>query len=314
MKNILGLVVTFDPPESFLSNLHLLLAQLDFVLVIDNRSAAETRRKLESEVKGRPAKLKIVFNDENLGLGGALNQGFQWALMNGYQAVMTFDQDSRPAQGMIERLWQTYASHPEREQVAVVAPSVVDGVSGERIAYLRRHRHFLIERVPCREDRLEEVLYVITSGSLNILSAYSRLGGFREDFFIDYVDTEYCLRAGQRGYKIFMDCGATLQHRLGEQQKKNIGPFTLRPTFHSPVRWYYINRNRLVMYGLYLWKLPSWVAFDLMTAVYAFLKMLLYEDQKLKKTRAVLLGFWDGILLCKGPISPRRAAQLTPDK
>lgn len=314
MKTILGLVVTFDPPEGFLSNLHMLSEELDFVLVIDNRSAAETRRKLEDELKRRPAKFKIVFNDENLGLGAALNQGFQWALSNGYHAVMTFDQDSRPAAGMIERLWQTYASHPERERVAVVAPGVVDGLSGERIAYLRKRGHFFIGRVPCREDRLEDVLYVIASGSLNTLSAYSGLGGFRDDFFVDYVDTEYCLRAGRQGYKIILDCGATLQHRLGEQQKKTIGPLTLRPTFHSPIRWYYINRNRLVMYGLYLWKFPSWVVFDLMTAAYAFLKMLLYEDQKLRKTLAVLLGVWDGLLHRMGPISAGREAQIGSDK
>jgi len=36
---------------------------------------------------------------------------------------------------------------------------------------------------------------VITSGSLLPLATYADIGPFREEFFIDFVDTDYCFRA-----------------------------------------------------------------------------------------------------------------------
>lgn len=302
MKKTLGLVVTFNPSPQFHSSLRLLLTQLDQVLVVDNASSEAIRRWLEQEAEDKKASLKIIFNDENLGIASALNQGFRWALAQGYRQVIAFDQDSQPAVDMVAELLQAYDSHPRRERIAILAPQIQDGITGEKIKYLRAGGLFM-ERTSCRDGVLDDVALVITSGSLNNLSAYSQIGGFRDDFFIDYVDTEYCLRAREKGYGISVACRAVLHHRLGDQQKKQIGTFTLRPTFHSPLRWYYIHRNRIVMYGLYAIRFPQWALYDVMTGVYAFLKMLLYEDRKWRKILALTLGLIDGLLRRMGPMS-----------
>ncbi len=318
MKKTLGLVITFNPSPQFHSSLHLLLAQLDQVLVVDNASSSAIRRRLEEEANDKKASLKIIFNDENLGIASALNQGFRWALAQGYERVIAFDQDSQPAADMVAELLQAYDSHPRRERIAILAPQIhlclrhwrrQDGVTGEKIQYLRAGRVFM-ERISCRGGVLDDVALVITSGSLNNLSAYSQIGGFRDDFFIDYVDTEYCLRAREKGYEISVACRAVLHHRLGDQQKKQIGTLALRPTFHSPLRWYYIHRNRIVMYGLHAFRFPQWALHDLATGVYALLKMLLYEDRKWGKILALVLGLIDGLLRRMGPMSAERRALL----
>lgn len=309
MKKILALVITFNPSPQFHSVLDLLLAQLDQVLLIDNASSSEIRRRLAREADDKKTSLEVIFNDENIGIASALNQGFRWALAQGYEHVITFDQDSWPAPDMVVKLLQAHDAHLHREKIAIIAPQVQDGVTGEKIKYLRAGGLFM-ERISCKSDVLDNIALVITSGSLHTLSMYERIGAFRDDFFIDYVDTEYCLRARKKGCEIAVACQAVLHHRLGDQQKKQIGSLALRPTFHSPLRWYYINRNRIVMYGMYAFEFPAWVLHDAATGVYAFLKMLLYEDQKWSKILALALGCFDGLLRRMGPISAERRALL----
>ena len=311
MKDTLGLVITFNPSPQFYSNLIVLLSQLDSLLLIDNGSNPEIRRLLERETAGKKSSLHAIFNDENFGVAAALNQGFRWALAQGYGHVISFDQDSRPAPGMVSELLRAYNSHPDCEKIAIVAPQIQDGITGEKIAYLRTGETFHMERVSCEGDVIDDAVLVITSGSLNNLSAYGQVGAFRDDFFVDYVDTEYCLRAQERGYKIIVACNAILHHRLGNQQTKQVGPLAMRPTFHSPLRWYYINRNRIAMYRLYALRFPQWVLHDVSTACYTLLKMLLFEDQKLRKILALGLGVFDGILRRMGPASVKRKASIT---
>lgn len=302
MRKAPGLIVTYNPPTEFFENLHILLMQMSPLLVVDNGSSLEIRQQLEGEAKAHPS-LCLHFNELNIGIASALNYGFEWAISQGYECLIVFDQDSLPASHMAEELLAVYETHPDREKIAILSPQIQDTLTGERTTYLKKRNAFSMKRIPCQSTILDDVTLVITSGSLNNLAAFEKLGRFRDDFFIDYVDTEYCLRAALHGYKIVVVCKAVLNHRLGGQQQKRIGSFTMRPTFHSPLRWYYIHRNRVVMLGVYAFQSPYWAIHDCMTAMYAFLKMLLYEDQKLKKILATLLGIFDGLFRRMGPIS-----------
>ncbi len=155
---------------------------------------------------------------------------------------------------------------------------------------------------------LENISTVITSESLYNLKAYQKICPFRGDFFIGYVDTEYCLRAKQHGYNIVVACNARLYHRLGNQQKKQFGPLTMHPTFHSPLRWYYISRNRIPMFRLYALQFPYWFLYELIVNSYGLARLLLFEDQKARKMLALLLGIFDGLSQRMGPISNSRKA------
>jgi rhamnosyltransferase len=306
MKTPPALVVTFNPSPVFFSTLSVLFDQLDHIILVDNGSQPEIRRQLEREALDRKPSLVVLFNEVNLGIAAALNQGFQWAIEQGYEYIIALDQDSQPALGMVAELLNVYTAHPSRDQIAIVAPHVGDPIAGIDARYLHARGRFFFERVYCTGDIIEDVSIVITSGSLNNLNIYQKIGLFREDFFIDYVDTEYCLRALEQGYRIVVACNAHLQHRLGNQQVKQLGPLTLRPTYHSPLRWYYINRNRIFMYRLYTFKFPYWALYDFIVGSYAFFKLLLFEDQKTRKILALFLGLFDGICRRMGSIPASR--------
>ena len=290
-----GLIVTLNPPSNFFSCLDSFYTQLDQLVIVDNGSNTDTCHLLEQEAKRRGSSLSVIFNETNLGIATALNQGFGWAIEKGCGHIIAFDQDSQPFPGMISTMLELSSLRAENNHVAVVAPVVVDSQVSVQARYLRPRFKFLFERVSCQGDMLVDVTYVITSGALYNLVVYQKVGPFRNDFFIDYVDTEYCLRARENGYTIVVACKAHLNHRQGDRQKRLLLGSEHYPTFHSPRRWYFISRNRIPMIRLYALRFPHWFLYELVASLYIFMKMLLFEPQKMDKLRAVFHGTLDGL-------------------
>ena len=93
-----------------------------------------------------------------------------------------------------------------------------------------------------------------------------------------------------------MACNAYLHHSLGNQQKHKFFGRDFYPTFHSTTRWYYISRNRIRMLKQYSIRFPHWFLFELMVSINSILRMLLFENQRATKIKAILLGTLDGFL------------------
>lgn len=244
-------------------------------------------------------------SESTQGIATSLNRGFEWAVVKGYDYVLTLDQDTLPAEDLLECLMQVYFEHPRRDRIAVVAPKVVEAGINREPPYLRRRLGPFFQRTRCFGERLDRVTTVISSGSLHPCRVHTEVGPFREDFFIDYVDTEYCLRATILGYEVAVACKAEISHRLGEREKATIGPVRFFPTFHSPSRWYYISRNRMLMIQQYGSRFPHWLTYEIMASGYSLMRMLFFEDRRQEKLRAVIEGTRDGI-------AGRMGARLNP--
>ncbi len=295
MKTPPALIITYNPTVDFRKHLEFFYEEFERIIIVDNGSNLESRNLLKREAKDKKTSLKIIFNKENLGIATALNQGFKWAIEQGFEEIITFDQDSFPAKGMVSALQKTIETYQNNQNLAIVAPIIADPLVEVEARYLRSLYKFFFERSVCDNRVLENISIVITAGSLYNLKAYQKLGAFQDDFFIDYVDTEYCLRVNQHGYKIIVACDAHLNHRLGEREKRKLLGREHYPTFHSPSRWYYISRNRIPMLKKYAFLFPHWFFYEIIASSYTLIRMLLFENQKRKKLLAIFLGTKDGI-------------------
>jgi len=303
IESVCAVVVIFHPNEGFLDNLESVVGQVDCVLVVDNGShGSATKLLCEAIASGR---VHLIQNEKNRGVASALNQGFSWAIDRGYGYILTMDQDSTPEAGMVEMLLDVYQRCPSSDRIAIVAPRIEDPSIPGRTRFLRPRGRFLFERSPCAGEWLEGVSTVITSGALHSLAVYQEIGGFREDFFIDYVDTDYCLRARMHGYEIVVACHARMYHRWGNRKRKVFLGVSSYPTFHSPERWYYIYRNRLPMIRMYARQFPHWLAYEIIMSSYWLLRMILMEDRRREKIAAALKGLRDGLAgnLGAGPLA-----------
>jgi len=294
-----AVVVTFFPDEGVGARLERLKAEFATIIVVDNGSDAESRRRLEV------AGVRLLPQERNLGLAAALNIGLAEAERQGFRWAVTFDQDSTPRPGFFEALWKSRESHPSPERVAVVGPRLVEERAGdETCRWIVPHprRRWWFSRIPCVDRDLSGVAFVITSGALTDLRILREIGPMDEGLFIDYIDHDYCLRALAAGYDVVVSAGAVLLHNLGAKRDIRVAGRTVRPTFHSAKRHRYMARNRWVLWRRHARRFPHWATFDAVHSGLNAMRVLLFEDGKMAKLGAMLRGAWDGLLGRQGEI------------
>lgn len=146
---------------------------------------------------------------QNLGLAAGLNDVIRRAQASGAATITVFDQDSSPDPDMLAdlaRIWRECQGTGKR--IAAVGPRLVppDGENFRRIVYRRRGQV---------AAGLTEVDYLPTSGTSLSLDAWQQVGPFREDFFIDAVDIEWCYRARAHDFCCAMAEHLSMVHRWG---------------------------------------------------------------------------------------------------
>ena len=289
-RDVCAVVVTYHPDSGLPSRLSRIAPQVGATVIVDNGSSGASLHMLR-ELSPAPAPT-ILFNGENLGVAKALNIGVRQALDDGFTWALLLDQDTLVDPDMVERLVAARESCPEH-RVAVVGSRFRD-TSGRSIDPCR---------LEARGEQWEQVESVITSGSLLSLSAYPAIGPFREDFFIDRVDTEYCYRARAAGHWVIQTLQPLMSHTVGASSSHRLFWATNWTTHHSADRRYYIARNDTVLLREYRnsshgpWQLKS-----LVRCIRLCKRIACFERDKISKILAVGQGWWDGM---RGRMGPR---------
>ncbi len=277
MQNVIlkiaGIVILYYPPEDLIGNIQTYINQLDKLYVIDNSD--NVNHSLVEKVK-KLNKAEYIWNKTNIGIAAALNIGVQKAIKEGYDYLLTMDQDSEASPFMISNLLECFSYD---NKIAAVSP-VLKYPLGKNIDYKNMR--------PCKQ-----VFSAWTSGNLVDINIFKIAGGYREDFFIDYVDHEFCLRLNKMGYKIYICYNTFLTHRLGNPEEKNLIFRKVYPSNHSALRHYYRTRNRFYLKRDYKDIIPGFFVQDNKDFWKSVLKAILFEKNKLKKIEYFILGYID---------------------
>lgn len=297
-QDVCAIAVTYHPDSDFSTRIRRILPQVRALVIVDNGSG-EAELQMLRELAANPS-ITLVSNAENLGVARALNIGVQRAAASGNSWVLLLDQDSVVDDDMVQTLFAALGSFPDRDRMAVIG-------SGFRDVNRGSHEASNETRGAAREgDPWEEVESVITSGSLIPLAAHAAIGPFREEFFIDYVDSEYCFRARAKGFRVIKTRKPIMSHAIGAATQHSVLWMNKWTSNHSPDRRYYIARNDTVMlreYGNYMWGL--WALKSLSRRLRTCKRILLYEHMKTRKIIAVAQGWRDGV---RGHLGPRHPA------
>ena len=226
--NIAGVVILYHPDiEQLSDNIQTYLNGLKQLYVYDN-SESKTPGLEEALLKLHPSIQYHYFN-ANEGIAKRLNQAIAQATSNQYDYLLTMDQDSSFKDGDLDKYKLSIQS---------------SGDSNVAQFGVNCQPDFTLPK-----DEPEEVLTLITSGSVLNLSLTKHIGPFNEDLFIDFVDAEFSYRVIQNGYTNLMFSNIVLNHALGTLvEGRGLGNFkkSMR-IIHAPTRVFYIVRN-----GLYL--------------------------------------------------------------
>lgn len=264
---IAAVVVLYEPSDDVLDNIGSYISDVEVMYAVDNSVSKNTR--LVKALKSYPT-VRYIDNKGNKGIAHALNVGAGEAMREGYDFLLTMDQDSRAGEGMIPQIL-TCLSRRGILTVGILSPFHASPF----------HLH-------SKENGCIEKKVVMTSGNLLSLKAYAESGPFQEDLFLDYVDNEYCLRLQRHGYKVIQVSEAILVHKLGELSKHKLFGKNIYCYNYPPIRYYYRTRNVIVLHG----KLDrSWGTEILRDMV----KIILYEKNRIRKLQYMYYGIVDAV-------------------
>lgn len=268
-KVIAGIVLFNPNPERLMHVIRSICCQVSELVLVDNGS--KDFDGICSAIKDFRS-IRIIRNKENWGIAKALNQISEYGHANGYEWCLTLDQDTVCCNDMVKQL----LCYSKEERIGILCP---------RVDY---------EGSALKQEGAEtvDVYACMTSGSLMRLDAWSKVGGFRESYFIDFVDNEFCMRLGLSGYRIVRVNSCIMYHQLGERTRvKVLGLFSKDAIVHSPWRYYYMTRNNLLFIKQYKKNLNIFREYGKLASI--LYSAVLYTNTSKENLSYIIRGFRD---------------------
>ena len=282
MSKVAAIIVSYNPDKNLLDSVNLLISQVEKIIIVDNGSIEEKRKDISSIKDIDNERIEIIFNEENLGIATALNIGVREALKQGFNWILTMDQDSKASKDMVEKMFEVYNNIDEKERKSILSifPNFVD----KRIQSIEENSVM---------NTYEYVDADITSGNLVKAEVFDKVGFFDDSLFIDLVDTDFCMRLNEKNIKMIKVRAAILYHSLGESQsvKSIFGKFNT--SNHSALRRYYMTRNRFYIWEKYKDLNSFTLNRDKKLFKKEFIKIILGEKDKVNKIKMVFKGYKD---------------------
>ena len=291
LQSISAVIVTYNPERLKLFALvEALLPQVGHIVIVDNSSSLESLELIRGAVG--PHSIELILLGENLGIAAAQNRGISRARDLGSKYVILFDHDSKPADNMVDIL---VSAMEKKEQagikVATMGAQYFDQRQKTHSSPFIEIKNFQVRHQSCIEGGIVPVSFVISSGSIISIETLNKVGGMLDDLFIDYVDVEWCLRAGQLGYQSFGVCDAVMEHDLGDSRIAFMGKSI---PLHSPLRHYYLFRNAVWLYHRDYLPL-QWKVSDVWRLFMKYGFYCLYGKPRLDHIKMMSKGIWHGL-------------------
>jgi rhamnosyltransferase len=239
MKNkIAACIILYNPDVlEVTKNISTYIEHVSKLYIYDN-----SENKSHKDSFNNNSKIQYFSDLDNKGIAYRLNQACKTAINEGFEFLLTMDQDSFFTENNLETYIHEISTFKDINTIATFG-----------IEYNANDLTF--------DKKYIEVDHVITSGCIINLNLYNTVGGFDENLFIDYVDTDYCYNTINKGFKNIKYTSLFLNHSLGEiKKRKSLTSLYLkskRRPIHSNIRIYYMWRNMLYMKKKYQKSFPE---------------------------------------------------------
>lgn len=201
--------------------------------------------------------------ENNIGVAAGLRKIMQHAIENGYDWVLTLDQDSVVQKSLIDE----YLKYVHDDSIGALTCKIVD-------------RNFTETQIIGKVDKC------ITSGCFMRVDAYKKTSGYDDWMFIDRVDWDICYSIIEAGYSIVRIDFEGLLHEVGRGEK--YGKFY---SYNEPSwRRYYMTRN-----GIYVAKKHTVEPYikALLREIRDMVLVFVFEDNKWLKLKESIRGIKD---------------------
>ncbi len=280
-NDICAIIVVYNGFDCLRKTVETIINQVGKVVLVDNNSDEDTLNLIKDLVLEYTL-IHVIYNKSNLGIAAAFNQGVNYAKENGFEFVLTLDQDSISAPTMVEKMLNVYEKLGNDPMVSL-CPRVIYDYNDNAVANRGRPENY------------RSRLVSISSGHLLNLALLDSVGDFNEDLFIDSVDFDYCLRIRLAGGRIIECCNAVLYQQLGYNQVFSLLGCKNRISLHNPTRYYYMLRNHVYITKTYYKKFPQFCTKKQIGMISEIVKAYLFHSERIVTMRFIDLGIKDGI-------------------
>ncbi len=272
--NIAATVIIYNPDKSVIANINSYSSFVKKLFIIDNSEVNVL--EITDEIE-KIERCEYLHDGENRGIAFRLNQACKLAILEGYEYLLTMDQDSTFSTNNINNYFNCINNFPKKEEAAMFA-----------VGYTNPNE----ESAVCRSIITNEI---ITSGSIINLSLFPIVGDFDENLFIDAVDSEYCYRASTLNYLIVQFTNIFLMHKIGTVSNHSLVFFSNKTPrmLHSPLRLYYMTRNFLYVKSKYKKSCPQSIKHSKEALLNRLKNNFLFNKQKLLIAKYVLRAIVD---------------------
>lgn len=281
------IIVTYEPALEHLSSMIKNVQTAGFLpILVDNSEKHPLKKGMFL------GEIQMIFMEGNAGIAAAQNAGVLLAKKLGAELIGFFDQDSQADAELIQKL----SDYTELYDGCVVAPLALEKDTLLEYPVQRLNNIGYPKDVYVKNaKRPQKVDLVISSGTMMSLQVLEKAGMFDEDFFIDFVDIEWCLRCKKAAIPIYVLPDAVLYHKIGNE---TIDAGQMEITVHSPLRTYYKVRNSFLLLHK---KVNVIFAFRqiLPAVIHNFLLIFQVENKK-EYLKYYLLGICHGVCGIKG--------------
>lgn len=227
---VAAVVILYYPETDLVSNIKTYYDHVDKIFVFDN---SETESSIKSHLLALP-KIEFFQDFKNEGIAKRLNEGAAKCIEQGFDWMLTMDQDSFFSADAISNYLKCCNKYKNKENVAVFGTM-----------YSR------VKKISSQECSISYTHELITSGMLINLKLFKKVGGFDEALFIDGVDHDYVISAKTKGFPVIIFSNIYILHQLGtyvyRSSIKTLFLIKKKKVIHHPLRCYYIYRNMLYL-------------------------------------------------------------------
>jgi rhamnosyltransferase len=264
---IAGVVILYNPDDNVISNISSYIDEIDKLYIFDN--SVNKQIEFPDTILNKSI---YIHSGENEGIAKRLNQALYMAYNDGFELLLTMDQDS----SFFVNDCQKYFNQIDKFNLPNSNISMV-GL-----------RHF--ENITNNYTLKSQNAVLITSGSIINLKISIQIGGFDETLFIDYVDTEFCIRSFKNNFNTIMIMEICLKHNEGIKKYINFMCILSGTRMvHNPLRIFFKIRNYIFLTKKY----PNYKEyFPLKDIANVIKNNLLYSNNKFKS----LYYFFKGII------------------
>ncbi len=272
---VVALVTAYHPDERLGEVVEAALRTCHSAIVIDNTPSGNSSASEDI----RDPRVRVERPGRNEGLAAALNAGLG-VLPEDAEAVLLLDQDSELPENLVPQLTR----HLADPTIAAVGPAPYDAGTGEGYERLEHMHEVLADRYS-----------LITSGMLVRREAFDVVPSFRTDFFVDWVDNDFCLRLRRAGLRVVLDRSTRLPHAIGDGRTHRVLGRPIRVLHHDAWRHYWIARNGLILFREHAVAFPGWGAIYVLYMGRTLTNIALFGPDRSRHLRAFGTGLSDAL-------------------